>query len=174
MVRCPGSVRGQGGGEGRAPVGFFGGFVFDGRGWHAFDLDSVPALTAAGPRLSVYIHDSDIAWIRYQPAGPGSGNAYLGYTPKTYAQDKSSQTSTDVLREASGLAFWVARQRGGSDEAGLRDLILPFLAADAQEPQPGTDAGTEDDGDLDMFVEVKVAKFLAAIGLPVPDGLPGT
>ena len=64
-----------------APVGFFGGYVFDGTTWHGFDLDSDHRLDIAAPWLSVYIHDSDIATVRYEPHGPGSGTAYLGYTP---------------------------------------------------------------------------------------------
>jgi hypothetical protein len=83
-----------------------------------------------------------------------------------------------VLREAEGLAFWLARQQGRSDEAKLRDLIASFLAGDMPEQQPhdhvsaGTDAGDLDDADI--FVEIKVSRFLAAVGLLVQPELPDT
>ena len=53
-------------------VGFFGGYVFDGSTWHSFDPDSDQRPGIAAPWLSVYIHDSDIATVRYEPAGPGA------------------------------------------------------------------------------------------------------
>jgi hypothetical protein len=51
----------------------------------------------------------------YEPAGPGSGTAYLGYTPRTYVDDESASAPADVLREAEGLASWLARQHGRSN-----------------------------------------------------------
>ncbi len=123
------------------------------------------------------IHDSDIAVLRYEPVGPRSGTAYLGHTPRTYFEDESASAPTDVLREAEGLASWLAGQQGRSDEAELRELIASFLAHDIPEPLDD-DADLEDDadglGDTDIFVEVKVSKFFNAIGLPVPDELPST
>jgi hypothetical protein len=161
-----------------AAVGFFGGYVFDGREWHGLDPNSHQMLDIAVPWLSLHIHDSDIATIRYVPVGPGSGTAYIGFRPRTYFQDESASAPADVLREAEGLAFWLAQQQGRSDEAGLRELIASFLAADIREQQPGNFASLEDDAgnpdDADIFVEVKVSRFLKAIGLPVPDELPST
>jgi hypothetical protein len=150
------------------PKGFFGRYIFDGSTWHGFDPDSGQRPDLATPWLSVYIHDSDIATVRYEPAGPGSGTAYLGYTPRTYFDDESASAPADVLREAEGLAFWLARQQGRSDEAELRELIASFLAGDIRE---------QHDDDLDdagIFVEVKVSRFLNAVGLPVPRELPST
>jgi len=163
-------------------VGFFGGYVFDGSTWREFDPDSDQWPDIAAPWLSVYIHDSDIATVRYEPGGPGSGIAYLGHTPRMYFGDESASASADVLREAEGLAFWLARQQGRSDEAELRDLIASFLAGDIPEQRfhdhagAGTDAGTDagDLDDADIFVEIKVSRFLAAVGLPVPAELPDT
>jgi hypothetical protein len=158
-------------------VGFFGGYVLDSRGWHGFDPDSDQIPDTAGPWLSVCIHDSDIAAIRYEPAGPGSGVAYLGFTPRTYFQKESASAPTDVPREAEGIAFWLVQQHGRSDEPDLRELIASFLAHDIREQQPGNNVSPADDvGDLDdadVFVEIKVARFLKAIELPVPAGLPG-
>jgi hypothetical protein len=157
-------------------VGFFGGYVFDGSTWPGFDPDSGQWPDIAAPWLSVYVHDSDIATVRYEPGGPGSGIAYLGRTPRVYFGDESASAPAGVLREAEGLAFWLARQQGRSDEAELRDLIASFLADDTPEQQihdhasAGTDAGDLDDADI--FVEIKVSRFLAAVGLPVPSELP--
>ena len=63
------------------------------------------------PWLSVDIYDSDFATVRYEPPGPGSGTAYLGNTPRTYFGNESASASTDVLREADGLASWLAQQQ---------------------------------------------------------------
>jgi hypothetical protein len=153
-------------------VGFFGGYVFDGSTWHSFDPDSDQRPGIAAPWLSVYIHDSDIATVRYEPAGPGSGTAYLGHTPRTYFDDESASAPADVLRETEGLALWLARQQARSDVAELRELIASFLAGDSREQQLDDDAGDLDDADI--FVEVKVSKFLTAVGLPVPHELSNT
>jgi hypothetical protein len=162
--------------EGLAAVGFFGAYAFDGSTWHSFDPDSNEVPDIAGRWLSVHIHDSDFAIVRYQPAGPGSGTAYLGYTPRTYFEDESASAPTDVLREAEGLASWLAQQQGRGVEVELRELVASFLADDAQELLLADDADFADDaGDLDdddIFVEAKVSKFLNAVGLPVPAELP--
>jgi hypothetical protein len=157
-------------------VGFFGAYVFDGGTWHSFDPDSDQVPDFAGRWLSVHIHDSDFAIVRYQPAGLGSGTAYLGCTPRTYFEDESASAPTDVLREAEGLTAWLALQQGTSDTAELRELVASFHADDAQEqlladdPDLADDTGDPDDEDI--FVEVKVSKFLNAVSLPVPAELP--
>lgn len=151
-------------------MGFFGAYIFDGSTWLGFDPESSEPLDVAVPWLSVDIHDSDIATIRYEPAGPGSGTAYLGFTPRTYFEDESASAPADVLREAEGLAFWLTQHSGRRDEADLRELIASFLADDSEQ-QLDDDADFEDDADI--FVEVKVSKFLAKVGLPVPEELQG-
>ena len=91
-------------------------------------------------------------------------------------RSRVSPAPADVLREAEGLASWLARQQGRSDEAGLRDLIASFLAGDISEERLHVDTGAVA-GDLDdaeIFVEVKVSRFLRAVGLPVPHELAGT
>ena len=134
-------------------------------------------LDFAGCWLSVHIHDSDFAIVRYQPAGPGSGTAYLGCTPRTYFEDESASAPTDVLREAEGLATWLAQQQGTSDTAELRELVASFLADDAWEQLLADDADFADDtgdpDDEDVFVEVKVSRFLNAVSLPAPAELLG-
>lgn len=158
-------------------MGFFGRYVFDGRAWHGLDPYSSQVLELAPPWLSVDIYDSDIGTVRYEPAGPGSGIAYLGSTPRMYFEDESASAPTDVLREAEGLAFWLARQQGSGDKARLRELIAPFLVGDTEEPpllnedDSGFDDGADDLDDAEIFVEVKVARFLQAVGLPVPGEL---
>lgn len=154
-------------------MGFFGGYIFDGSTWHGFDPDSGQNPDIAEPWLSADIHDSDFATVLYEPAGPGSGTAYLGCTPRIYFGDESASAPTDALREAAGLASWLARQRVVSDEAELRELIASFLAADIEDQLPDHDAGPADDDLGGTFVEAKVARFLKAVGLPVPDELPG-
>jgi hypothetical protein len=160
-------------------MGFFGRYVFDGSTWHGLDLDSDQVPELAAPWLRIDIYDSDIAAVQYEPAGPGSGIAYLGYTPRTYFEDESASAPADVRREAEGLASWLARQQGGDDEAELREMIASFLAGDVQERHldDGGSDSEDDAGDLDdgeVFVEVKVARFLRAVGLPVPGDLSGT
>jgi hypothetical protein len=162
-------------------VGFFGSYLFDGSTWHSFDPHDIdpddphdfdPTSAPpdiAGRWLRVYIYDSDFAIVGYQPTGPGSGVAYLGWTPRAYFQDESA-APTDVHREAEGLAFWLSQQQGGSGKPELRELVASFLADDARAPL-ADDADFADLDDADIFVEVKVAKFLKAVGLPVPGEL---
>lgn len=156
-------------------MGFFGGYIFDGSSWQDFDPNSGQASASAVGWLSIYIYDSDIAEVRYKPTGPGSGTAYLGYTPRAYYEDESASAPADVAREAAGLASWLARQQGRADEAQLRQVIAPFIAGDTPEQlddieEDDDDAGLEDEADI--FVEAKVSRFLKAVGLPVPEGLP--
>ena len=91
-------------------MGFFGRYVFDGRTWHDIDPGSDQTLDIEAPWLSVDIYDSDFATVCYEPPGPGSGTAYLGNTPRTYFGNESASAPTDVLREADGLASWLAQQ----------------------------------------------------------------
>ncbi len=156
-------------------MGFFGGYIFDGSSWHDFDPQSGQAPAGAAGWLSVYVYDSDIAEVRYEPAGPGSGTAYFGYTPRAYYEDESASAPADVTREAAGLASWLARQQGRTDEAELRQVIAPFIADDTPGQLDDLEADDDDmglDDETDGFVEAKVSRFLKAVGLPVPQGLP--
>jgi len=112
----------------------------------------------------------DIATIRYEPAGPGSGIAYLGYAPGTYFADESASEPADVLRDADGLALWVTRRQGRNDTPELRELIASFLAGGSREQQSGEHG--DDLDDTDIFVEVKVSRFLMAVGLPAHTNCP--
>src|SRR5258708_4054810 len=166
-------------------MGFFGGYIFDGHSWVEFEPSSATTPEVGSRWLKVVIFDSDLADISYHPAGPGTGVAYLGYTPRAYFEDESASAPTDVECEAAGLAAWVAVHQGGGDETALQDLIAPFLAADDDddedeaeepegawaddEPDPGDD--DEDLDDADTFVEVKLARLFTSIGLPLPDDL---
>jgi hypothetical protein len=154
-------------------VGLFGGYIFDGSTWQEFDPDS-PVPGIAAPWLSVVVYDSDIAMIRYEPARPGSGTAYLGYTPRAYFGDESASAPVDVQREAAGLAARLALRRGTGGPAELRKLIASFLADDAGRARRAggnlADADGLDDG---VFVEDKVSRFLEAIGIPAPADLAG-
>src|SRR5258708_13534 len=166
-------------------MGFFGGYIFDGHSWVEFEPSSATTPEVGSPWLKVVIFDSDLADISYHPAGPGTGVAYLGYTPRAYFEDENASAPTDVEREAAGLAAWIAAYQGGGDETALQDLIAPFLASDeddedeneAEDPEGGWDDDEpdleDDDEDLDddTFVEVKLARLFSAIGLPLPDDL---
>src|SRR5262245_17745879 len=114
-------------------MGFFGGYLFDGTSWSEFDPAEGHALDIAAPWLSISIFDSDIAIVRYEPPGSGSGVAYFGYTPQAYFGNESASAPADVAREAAGLASWLTRLQGRTDEAALRELITPFIADDTQE-----------------------------------------
>jgi hypothetical protein len=123
-------------------MGFFGGYLFDGTSWSEFD-----------------------------PA-EGSGVAYFGYTPRVYFEKEPASAPADVTREAAGLAAWLARRQGRTDEATLQELIAPFIADDTPEQDDDDDDDFNDLDDADIFVEAKVARFLRLVGLPVPAGWP--
>ncbi len=150
-------------------MGFFGTHLFDGKAWSQSDPDEEPEL--APPWLFVDIHDSDWATIRYQPAGPGSGVAYLGYTPRIYFEDDSASEPTDVLREAEGLTAWWAafhRRTDNLEREAKAAELRSYLAS--HDP---VDEEDDEEDDADAFVEIKAARFLEALGLPVPDELAG-
>jgi hypothetical protein len=154
-------------------VGFFGTYLYDGSRWTLHQPDAPP--TVAEPWLVVDIYDSDITTLVYRPAGPGSGLAYLGDTPRTYFEDPGASAPTDVAREAAGLAFWWAQLRGGASEAERPAKEAELAAYLAEDRDPAEiDLDDEEDNeidDADIFVEVKTARFLAAIDLPLPDEL---
>ena len=168
-------------------MGFFGGYIFDGNDWLEFEPSSGAVPKVDSPWLKVVIFDSDIADISYHPPGPGTGVAYLGFTPRVYFEDDNASAPTDVERESAGLAAWVVTYQGGGDEAALQDLIVPFLASDDgddeddQDPDRGGSAWDDEEepdddpdddfDDDDALVEVKVARLFTAIGLPLPDDL---
>jgi len=153
-------------------MGFFGTYLFDGTRWTQQEPGRPP--TAAEPWLLIDIHDSDISTVTYGPAGSGTGTAYLGYTPRTYFEDETASMPTDVDKEADGLAaWWAALQPSATDamRAAKASELRTFLATD-DEPLDEDDSDDElDDGEV--FVEIKTARFLSALGIPAPDGLPG-
>ncbi|MEV0560905.1 hypothetical protein [Dactylosporangium sp. NPDC050588] len=139
-------------------MGFFGGFLYGGQSWTEADRSAARALT--GPWLHVDIHDSDFAALTYRPAGPGTGVAFLGYTPGVYFGMPDAGPPTDAPREAAGLAAWWAGlnpSAPSTDRDTMAATLLPYLATD--EPQDADD-------DSSPFVEDKVDDFLTALGLP--------
>jgi hypothetical protein len=62
------------------------------------------------------------------------------------------------------------RLDAGSDKSQFEDLITSFLASD-EDGDHGDDS-VDDDDLADIFVEVKRARLLAAVGLPAPPRLP--
>lgn len=129
-------------------MGTFATFVYSDGGWddHA----------ASEQFLSIDIHDSDIATLRFAPAeSPARGLLYLGYEPRHYFEDPSASEPVDVVAETDALIAWAAEVTGvlvASEE------VLPLLASpDGDEPD-------------DLFVEETVAQLLKVIGLlPPPD-----
>lgn len=130
--------------------------------------------TIPEPWLLVDIHDSDIATITYRPPGPGSGVAYLGDTPRTYFENPDASAPTDAAREAAGLGAWWAHQHGrtsGTEREAKEAELAAYLAEDLNPADIDHD-DDDDPDDAEVFVEVKTARFLAALDLPVPDDLP--
>ncbi|RAS69063.1 hypothetical protein C8D87_1021141 [Lentzea atacamensis] len=148
-------------------VGFFGTYAYEHGQWKTLSEGELPPLDE--PSLWIDIHDSDITSVVYAPAGPGSGVAYLGLTPRTYFENPNASDPTDVLREAAGLAAWWALHNSGDATAKQAEL-LGYLAADENPDDVEWDEGEDVDAidDAEVFVEVKTARFLAALGLPVP------
>jgi hypothetical protein len=129
-------------------VGTFATFVYSDGGWDD---------TAASEQfLSIDIHDSDIATLRFAPvASPARGLLYLGYEPRHYFEDESASSPVDTVAETEALIAWAAEVTG---LLVAPEEILPLLASpDGDEPE-------------DLFVEETVAQLLKAIGLlPPPD-----
>ena len=156
-------------------VGFFGSWLLRGDSWVAWEPgERVPM---PEPWLAVAVHDSDLAMVEYRPAGPGTGTAFLGFTPRTYFEDDAASAPTDVQREAAGLAAWWAAFHSDpthDEVAAKAEELAGFLAAD--EVGAEEDDLDEDDEDLDdaeVFVEIRTARFLTALGLPLPGDLEG-
>jgi hypothetical protein len=114
------------------------------------------------------IYDSDFVTIRYAPAGSGTGIAFLNQTPRIYFESDDASAPTDVDGESLGLAeWWTAGHSGASaEEQGVRRREIAMLLASDFER---SDEDFEDDADI--FAEVKAARFLSAMGLPLPDDL---
>ena len=146
-------------------MGFFGTYRFSGTAWSAADPSGPDDME---PFLLVDIHDSDITSVTYAPAGPGTGTAYLGFTPRIYFESEDASAPTDVDREARGLAAWWASLHPDAtvaDQHAKQLEIAAFLAADEEPPDE------DPSDDADVFVEIKTARFLSAMGLPLPPDL---
>ena len=153
-------------------MGFFGLYLYEAGRWSELGLDAEP--TAREPWLLVRIHDSDIGTVAYAPTGPGTGVAFLGYTPRIYFEDVTASAPTDPDREARGLAAWWAAghpEANGAARVAKEGELRAFLAADIP-PGDGEDED-EDLDDAEVFVEIKAARFIRALGLPVPAGVAG-
>lgn len=150
-------------------MGFFGTYLFDGTRWVEPDPGQMPDVDE--PWLYMDIHDSDIAGVMYEPAGPGSGEAFLGYTPRTYFEDESASSPTDVVRESEGLAAWWAGLHGETGDAARTAKASELRAFLAEDDAHHEDIPDDELDDADVFVETKAARFICALGLPLPDGL---
>jgi hypothetical protein len=149
-------------------VGFFGTYLYSEGAWSTVDPD---AFRGAEPLLRVDIHDSDFTTVTYAPRGIGTGTAYLGFTPRTYFDIEDASAPTDVDLEGRGLAAWWALhhpEATAEDQLTKQREITAFLAADEEL------SDEELSDDADVFVEIKTARFLAAMGLPSPPDLPSS
>jgi hypothetical protein len=85
-----------------------------------------------------------------------------------------SWAATDPAREASGLAAWWATQTNGIVSPEEREAkaaeLADYLARDEMPEEAPTAEEALDDAEV--FVEIKTSRFLAALGLPVPEDLP--
>jgi hypothetical protein len=154
-------------------MGFFATYLFSGGTWTEIEPDQEPHEPAvAEPWLYVDIHDSDIATVMYAPAGPASGIAFLGVTPRTYFEDDAASPPTDTNREAKGLAAWWAGYHGEGEfaRAAKARELRAYLADDGDTPDENV--SDEELDDADVFVEAKTAQLIDALGLPLPVGLP--
>jgi hypothetical protein len=147
-------------------MGFFGTYQFDGAAWAKVAPEAGPS--GPEPWLWVDVYDSDFATVRYAPVGSGTGVAYLNGTPRTYFESDDASAPTDVEREAQGLTGWWAARKPDADAdmlASKRDELAALLASDDEPP----DDDPEDDADI--FSEIKTARFLMAMDLPLPEAL---
>ena len=110
------------------------------------------------PRLTVAVHDSDVATVTHEPVRAGArGICYLGFEPRHYFDDPGASDPVDVEVEAAALARWSKAHTGLDVEPGkLRDLLA---SPQGDEPEAA-------------FVEESVARLLTLLGLPMPDELP--
>jgi hypothetical protein len=150
-------------------MGFFGAYVFTRGEWRDWDPDAGLPSSVASPWLSVEVHDSDFTTIRFTPSHGASGVAYLGITPRIYFEDETASAPTDASAESAALMQWarevVNDQVEGADRvAGIRELL-------ATDEDPAEAAAEGDVEDSEIFVELKTAKFLRLVWLPLPDEL---
>lgn len=148
--------------------------LFDGEQWTSREPGDLPALKGAW--LLMDIHDSDFTEVTYRPTGPGSGIAYLGFTPRVYFENESASAPTDPAREAEGLAFWWGQLHGdvsGAQVEAKAAELTAYLAGDVEPPEDEDEDKDEPDrDDADVFVEVKTARFLDVLDLPAVEDLP--
>lgn len=105
------------------------------------------------PWLSIALHDSDFATIRYSPAPEGFGLFYVGYQPSDYFKTSGDGDPVDVAGEAAGIADWAAMVADA--EVAVAD-VLPFVAP----------AHRLDDPE-DVFVEWEIQRLLVVLGIPI-------
>ena len=100
-------------------------------------------------------------------------------TPRTYFENADASRPTYVAREAAGLATWWATIRDDPPAQhrvdSMRERLAGYLAPDAD-----PEADTSDDEDVtgiealddgEIFVEVKTARLLHTLELPLPAAL---
>lgn|GEM_PF-782130 len=145
-------------------MGWFGDYLYADGEWSDVDLDDPPSTDPAEPWLLLQIHDSDFAIVRYAPEGDGSGEAYIGCTPRSYFEDDDASAPTDVAAEARGLAAW-ARVLPAQTAADPEQVAGLLAGDDDPDPVEDDDDERADEG---IFVEVKCLRFLDMLGSGLP------
>jgi hypothetical protein len=130
-------------------MGLFGSWTFSGGQWR-------DGQCAEGPFLLVTVQDSDFATVVYHPVGETAGRFYLGFEPRVYYEDDTASEPVDRAAEAQGFAEWVWQVHGRTVEPAAVEALM--ADADGEDPD-------------DDVVEETVARLLAVVGLPLPDGL---
>lgn len=119
-------------------------YIFD-RTWTSYATpDEIPE--PLGERtLRLFLADSDFAEVRYHPVtAPGTGSAFVGFTPRTYFENDEAPGCTDTAPDAVGLAAWAGP---GVSPIDVQEL----LADDASSP---TDDNALVESALDRLVSL--------------------
>lgn len=151
-----------------ADLGYFGIFRFHDGEWVQHDDRPDPTVE---PWLLVDIYDSDLAMIDYAPKGRGSGEAFIGCPLTSINPGERVLTREDSTREAAGLADWWEHRQGSVSperKAAKERELVDYFAEDAKGEADYEPADTGE-----VYVEVKTGRFIAALGLPEIDDLPG-
>lgn len=82
--------------------------------------DEIPE-TLPDRTLRLFLADSDFAEVRYDPVtSPGTGAAFVGFTPRTYFENDEAPGCTDTAPDSAGLAAWAGP---GVSPADVQELL---------------------------------------------------
>lgn len=127
-------------------------YVLDAGAWSVYATpDEIPE-TLGERTLRLFLADSDFAEVRYTPvSAPGTGAAFVGFTPRTYFENDEAPGCTDTAPDAAGLATWAGPGVSPVD-------VMELLAND----ETGLTADSEDD----VLVETTLDRLVALLRQP--------